>query len=243
MTNQTSLCSAAAIVFAAAALNPGWARAAEDTGRFYASLRLGPSLVQDMDFAQRTTANLALNPEAGFALGGALGYGVTKSLRVELDLGYGRNTLTGSFQQNVQVFIGCGELPSSPCLNPDVDGDVATIGGFAMVYYDPPVEGRLKPFIGAGVGFVSVALDVGTGARMNNGTLSRYDIIDSSDSRLGYRGTLGVAYDLGGVELMLGYSYAMTDRLEMPGKGTYVSFTFDQRATSHAINAGARYRF
>jgi len=165
----------------------------------YANLRIGPSFVQDMNFAEATTANLALDPDVGFVINGAVGYRFNDAIRLEFDLGYGRNDLTGAFQQNVQVLVPCGEITSAPCLDPDVNGEIATLSGFATAYYDLPVAGPLKPYVGAGIGLVEADMNVGTRAALNSGAVSRYAIIDGADTLLGYRALLGVNYDLGGV--------------------------------------------
>ena len=230
------------VLAAAATFLPLSAQADVGTG-LYGSFRAGPSLLQDLDFAEAATANLALNPDTGFVLGGAVGYRVTDTLRLEFDLSYARNDLSGTFQQNVQAFVPCGEIAGNPCLSPRVDGDVAAISGFGMAYYDLPVMGRLKPYLGIGVGFVNADLDVGARATMNSGTVSRFAIFNTSDTLIGYRGAVGVAYDLGGVDLTLGYTYTLTDRMDVPGKGTLVSFTYNRRLTTHAVSAGVTYNF
>jgi len=226
----------------AAIFMPMSAQAGEGAG-FYGSLRAGTSLLQSMNFAEASTANLALNPAAGFVVGGAAGFHVTDDLRLELDLSYARNDLVGRFQQNVQAFVPCGQVAGNPCLSSRVDGDIASTSGFGMAYYDLPVIGPLKPHLGLGVGLVSVDMGVGASATMNNGTASRFTVIDGSNTLLGYRGDIGVAYDLGDIDLTLGYTYTLTDRLGVAGKGTLVSFDFDRRPTTHAISAGVSYEF
>ena len=105
----------------------------------------------------------------------------------------------------------------------------ASAASLAWAYYDLPVLGSLKPYIGLGAGFVKADLDVGARATMNSGTVSRFAIIDSSDTLIGYRGAVGIAYDLGTVDLTLGYTYTLSDRMHAPGKGALVSFDFDRR--------------
>ena len=231
---------AAAVMLAPVALSPTLAQA--DTG-FYGQLRLGASVLENLHFADPATANLNLNPDTGIAASGAIGYRVLDPLRVELELGYSHNNVTGAFQQNVLVFVGCGTIPGQPCLAPTVNGDIEAVSGFAVAYYDFPSIGSLKPFAGIGLGFVNANVDVGTVATMNDGTRSRFAILDGSDTVLGYRGTLGVAYDIGPVDLTLGYTYTFTDRMNLPGKGTYVTFNFDRRIKTHTINAGVVYNF
>ena len=122
----------------AATFMPLMAQADDGTGS-YGSLCAGPSLLQDLYFAEAATANLALNPSVGFVVGGEVGYHVTDALRIEFYLGYARSDLSDAFQQNVQVFVPCGEIANNPCLAPRVDGDIASLSGFGMAYYNLPV--------------------------------------------------------------------------------------------------------
>jgi opacity protein-like surface antigen len=218
------------------------ANASAETG-LYGSLKLGGSILQDMNFSEASTANLSLDPNAGFSLSGGVGYRFGNAIRLEFDLGYGDNSLDGGFQQNVQAFVPCGELPGNPCLDPNVDGKAKSLSGFVTGSYDLPVAGAFKPYIGVGVGFIDVDLHVDTRAAMNAGTVSRFDIINGSDTVVGYRGTLGVAYDMGDVDLTLAYTYTFTDRMNIPGKGTLVTFDFDRRMRAHALMAGGSYNF
>jgi len=215
---------------------------AADSG-FYGKLYAGPTAAQDMNFANAATANLALNPGVGFVLGGEVGYRLTDAFRFAFDLGYGRNDLTGQFQQNNQVMVPCGEMPNNPCLAPNVDGNVANLSGFAMAYYDLPVAGALRPYLGLGLGLVRADLSVGARSTMNNGTVSRFTILDGSDTVLGYRGTIGVSYDVGPTNLSIGYTYSTGNRFNVPGKGPNLSFDFDRRLTTHALKVGVSYNF
>lgn len=230
-------------ILAAAMLTPAFASAQSGDSGFYGTFEVGPSIVEDMNFAEATTANLNIDPKAGIAVRGGLGYRLTEPLRIELSLGYSHNNLNGGFQQNVQVIIPCGTIPGQPCLNPNVDGNIDGFSGFLNGYYDFPAIGALKPYAGIGVGFVSADFDVGADGLMNDGTRSRFAILDESDTVVGYRGTLGAAYPVGPVDLTLAYTYTFTDRVNVAGRGTYVNFNFDKRVNTHTINVGAVYRF
>ena len=234
---------AGAAMTAVATGMPHFAQAQDAAGGFYTSLRIGPSILQDMNFADRSTADLSLDPATGFGVSGALGYRFADSLRIEAELGYGRNDLAGTFQQNVQAFVPCGEIAGNPCLDPKVDGKIGAVSGFAMAYYDFPEVGRLRPYAGLGLGFVNVNLDVGARASMNDGVRSRFDIIDGSDTVMAYRGMVGLAYELGAAAVTVGYGYTFTDRMNVPGRGPLVSFDFDRRFKAHALNVGVTYRF
>ncbi len=217
--------------------------AADSASGIYGSVRVGPTFVGDMNFSESTTADLNLNSKTGWMVGGAVGYRFYDTFRLEFDLAYGSNDLNGTFQQNVQAFVPCGETPGNPCLDPSTDGDLESLSGFATVYYDFPALGQIRPYAGIGVGFVDIDLDVGTRATLNDGPASRFTIINGSDTVLGYRGSLGLIYPIGSADLNLGYTYTFTDRPNFAGQGTLVSFNFDRKVHRHAVAAGLTYRF
>jgi opacity protein-like surface antigen len=164
-------------------------------------------------------------------------------IRLEASLGYGRNGLNGTFAQNVQAFVPCGETATNPCLAPTVDGRMRSLTGFGMAYVDIPTAVPVTPYIGAGIGFVRTDLDVGTQGRLNSGTTSRFAIIDGADTVLGYRAAAGVARSLGPAEVSLGYTFTRTAALSLPGRGPLVSFTFNRPITTHSFTAGVTYKF
>lgn len=231
-----------AALLAAAVVAPVAAQAQSESP-FYGKLQLGGTAAQNMNFSDATTANLNLDPDVGVAITGTIGYRLAAPLRLEAQLGYGHNNLNGTFQQNVQVLVPCGTIAGQPCLAPNVTGNMDTFTGFLMGYYDFPQLGMLKPYAGVGVGFVNVDMDVGSVGTMNDGTRARFAILDRSDTTVGYRGAVGVAYDMGPVDLTLGYTYTFTDRLDVPGRGPNVSFNFNKRVNTHTINAGVVYNF
>lgn len=226
-----------------AAITSAGAYAADQSSNFCGSIHVGPAFVEDMNFSESTTADLSLNPKTGWAVGGALGYRFYDTFRVEFDLAYSSNELSGTFQQNVQAFVPCGEFAGNPCLDSSTDGDIDSLAGFATVYYDFPAVGQIRPYAGIGVGFVDIDLEVGTRATLNDGPVSRFAIINGSDTVLGYRGSLGLTYPIGPADLNLGYTYTFTDRLNLAGQGTLVSFDFDRKMNRHAVAAGPTYRF
>ena len=217
--------------------------AAEQRSDFYGSLRFGSAFVEDMNFSDSTSADLGLNPKTGWTAGGALGHRFFDALRMEFDLAYTANKMNGTFQQNVQTLVPCGEFPGNPCLDPTVDGDISMLTGFAMAYYDFPLIGQIRPYVGLGVGFIDINLDVGTRATLNDGPVSRFAIIDGSDMVIGYRYSLGLTYAVGSADLTLGYMYTFNDRPAFESLGTLVSFSFDRKVKNHAVVVGLIYRF
>jgi len=209
----------------------------------YATVRGGPTAVPDMTFSQSSTATLKLDPSTGWTLESAVGMHVAPMVRVEASLGYGRNGLGGSFTQNVQAFVPCGETANNPCLSPNVDGKVRTLSGFGMAYVDIPIGVLVTPYVGAGIGFVRADFDVGAQGRLNTGSSGRFSIMDGSDTALGYRATAGISRGIGPAEVSLAYTFTRTDGFNVPGRGPLVNFTFDRPMTMHSFTAGVSYKF
>lgn len=219
------------------------AQATERESGLYGSIHVGPAFAGAMNFTEASTADLNLDPKTGWKLGGALGYRFLDNFRVEFDLAYVRNQLRGTFQENVQAFVPCGEFTGNPCLDSAVDGDLSALTAFTAAYYDLPKIGRVKPYVGLGLGLVDFDLGVGTRATLNDGPVSRFMIIDGSNTVLGYRGILGVAYDVGPVDASLGYSYTFANRPSFAGQSPLVSFAFDRKINIHALTAKLTYKF
>ncbi len=210
---------------------------------FYGALRAGATEPATMTFAQPTTANLSLDSQTGWVLEGALGYHLSDLLRAEVAVSYGMNNLRGRFQENVVTIAACGNTPSFPCLSPDVTGDINTLGAFGMGYVDLPFGILFKPYLGAGLGLIRVDANAQSRASMNNGTVSRFDIIDANNSVLAVRGKVGFTTSVGLADVDVAYSFTVTDKLSLPGRGPNVTFTFDRRMTTHSLTAGVTYRF
>lgn len=218
-------------------------RAEEQSSGFYGSFRVGPSFVEGMSFAEASTADVDLNPKTGWLVGGALGYRIIDAVRLELDLAYAASDLRGTLQENVQAFVPCGEFEGNPCLDRNVDGDISALTGFAAAYYALPRVGQIRPYVGFGIGLVDIDLDVGSRATLNDGPVTRFAIVDGSDTILGYRGALGFSYDVGALDFSFGYSYTFADRPSVAGNSPLVSFAFDPKVNIHALSAGLTFKF
>ncbi|MDX2143823.1 MAG: outer membrane beta-barrel protein [Rhodospirillaceae bacterium] len=210
---------------------------------FYGSLKTGAAMPGDLDFSDRATSDLRLDSETGWTLGGALGYRFSPLLRAELALDYLDADVDGSYRENVFA-VPCGTFANQPCLGPAVDGDVNALSGFAMGYFDVDTGTSLSPYLGAGLGFSRIGVDVNTTARLNNGTSSPLAIVDDSDTAFGYRATAGVSYTLKAAMIDVGYSYTRHDKSSFAAKGSAVqAFAFRPRLDSHDIKAGVRLAF
>ena len=216
--------------------------AAQEQGpyaRFYGGL----TSVQGMTFNDATSADLDLDGGTGLTFGGALGYRFGSGFRTELDLAYSEANVDGTFQENVQTFVPCGEISNSPCLDGQVDGDYTSLSALVMAYYDFAMGGRVTPYVGSGIGLIDADLDATTPGALNDAETIDFALLDGSDTELAYRLAAGLAYDAGAFDILLDYSWTRSGRLALAGRGAFTSFAFDRRINAHTFTVGARYTF
>lgn len=117
---------------------------AEDN-KFYAKLNTGVSVLGDQDFKQTGVASGGATGtgeySSGWVGGGALGYRITDNWAAELALEYRNNGADKT------------KFSDGTSLN---DGDFASLIAFANGYYrfDPVMNTKLRPYLGAGIGLV-----------------------------------------------------------------------------------------
>lgn len=216
--------------------------AAQEPGA-YGRLYGGMTSVEGMTFNDATTADLDLDGGSGFTFGGSLGYGFGNGFRTELDVARSQADLDGTFQENVQVFVPCGEISNSPCLNGTVDGEYEGLSAFAMAYYDFAAGSSISPYIGLGIGLLDADLEATTPGALNDATTIDFALLDGSDTELAYRIAAGVGYDVGAFDILLDYSWTRSGKLALAGQGAFTTFGFDKRVNAHSFTLGVRYAF
>ncbi len=243
LRQRAATASTVAVVTLAAMTTLAAAQGVSGDAGAYGRIYGGLSSIEDMSFADPATADLTLNGGSGLIFGGALGYSFGNGFRTELDVARSSADLDGALTENVQAFVPCGETPSNPCLDPDIDGDYTGWSGMAMAYYEFSTGSALMPYIGVGVGLVDVDLEAETIGRLKDGASSEFAIVDGSDSEFAYKLAAGAAYDIGAFDITLDYSYLRTGRVALDGRSAYTSFIFDRRANVHSFTVGARAAF
>lgn len=216
--------------------------AAQDAG-LYGRLYGGVATVGGLSFADPATANLDLKGGSGLTFGGAIGVKTGTGFRAELDLTLSEADLDGTFVENVQVFVPCGEISMSPCLDGRVDGEFEGRSAFAMGFYEFDTGNALSPYIGAGLGLYEVEIEATTPGALNDADTIEFVLLDDSDSKLAYRLAAGFAYDVGAFDITADYSWTRTGKSSLDGQGAFVTFDYDRRATVHQFTIGARYSF
>ena len=207
---------ALALVFALALL-PAEARAAEDTG-LYLTGTIGYSISSDSKNSLGSTASISNAPSFRLGLGREFSL-----IRVEGEVGYVKadaDTLSSP-----QVGGGAARNAS---------GSATTWSFMVNSYFDPDVSGKIKPYIGVGLGAVRVNL--------NSITAPGFTTADDSDTVFAAQGMAGVGYALTPTVLVsIGYRYFWSRDLSLrDSAGT--SYTSDG-PRSHNVDLGVRYRF
>ncbi|MBL8631449.1 MAG: porin family protein [Rhodospirillaceae bacterium] len=233
-----------AAVIATSAVTASTAHAQADEG-FYGALHGGAVFPENINSSKGSTAQLHLDPDTGWQLGGTYGYRFGNGFRGELAIDYLHADANGRYSETAIAGVPCGTLAAQPCLGPAVDGNFNSWSGFAMAYYDLNVGNNLHPYVGGGLGFLRTGLEAETTARMNNGTTSSFDIVDGHDTEFAYRLTAGVAYDISPTtKFDVGYTFTRSGRYAMDGRGSLIpAFDFDGRTQTHAVKAGLQFTF
>jgi opacity protein-like surface antigen len=217
-------------VLAAAILLTPMAAAAqsyEDLSKgIYFELRGGGAYLTDSDI-DASAAGLSASGEAefdpGFAIEGAAGYEHSSGFRGEVAVGYRRNDiedLSGGGTSCSSLGISCG-------------GEVETVSIMANGYYAFNVEGKFKPFIGAGAGIARVDAELEVGIPGFGSAKASDD-----DTVFAYQGIAGVSYEINETLTLSGlYSYFATEDLSF---GDSATGQLDAEYQSHNFMLGLR---
>jgi opacity protein-like surface antigen len=196
-----------AVVAALAVANPA-------SAKFYIFGSGSWTSVQDADVQQGTAPAGSLEHESGWAFTGGIGYIIGPKLRSELELGYRTNDVE-------RLTVPAFGVPAGTA-----NGDVSVFSGMVSAYYDVVTWGPITPYLGAGVGFGNIDVDI-TVAGVNT---------QRSDTSFAYQGMAGIRYALtSSVDLKLGYRYfALLD----PQLGSTES-----EYKSHNVEFGIAFKF
>ena len=189
---------------------------------WYLALRGGASFATDTSFDA-----LGTTVDSGYDIGpfvaGAVGYHFQNTgLRAEAEIGY----LTNAIEHH--------DIAGTGTFTDDASGDSSAFFGLASIYYDLPLDSRIKPFVGAGIGLADVSFS-------GLGTTPGGTLLDDSDTAFAWHLTGGIGYDISeNVALEVGYRYLAFDGVDVTASdGTPSSID----TSDHIVFAGLRYRF
>jgi opacity protein-like surface antigen len=160
--------------------------------------------------------------ELGWAAGAAVGYGFDIGLRAEAEVAYRMNELD-------QANIAIAAL--------DLDGDTTALSIMGNLWFDIPLNGPVRPFLGGGLGMAQVSLNDVEVPAIGPGTF-----VDDSDWVFAYQLGGGIAFQVApGVDVTAEYRYFGTDDPEFELEAAPVDAEYEY--SSHSVLFGIRYSF
>ncbi len=195
-----------AITLAGWAMSPAYADARKG---FYIGAGVGSMLPQNSSVDEAGTVNSAkYDLDPGFATNVAAGYAFGNGFRTELEVAF---------------------ADVDPSMDPGADVD--TLSAMINAIYELPTGGRVRPYIGAGLGVVRTDYD---GTEPLTGI-----VVNDADTKLGVQGIAGVSFQATEqMDLFLDYRYLYTGKLEL---AAVTSETIKATNKNHILMAGLRY--
>ena len=188
---------------------------------FYLSLFGGYSNLTPVTISD-STGDFRIDAGDGYLLGAALGQYQGRNLRTEIEF---------SFRDNDLISV---TSPSDPTFLPPnfESAGVRSYAGMANAiweFIEFPTN-RIKPYVGAGFGFVNVE------AQATVGEMSAFEGIDNSDSSFGYQAFAGLNFQANEtLDVFAEYRYMKADSLQLG------NFGFDYETSN--IFGGLRIKF
>lgn len=178
--------------------------------------------------------NIDTRVETDFTLGISLGFGYRLGpTRLEAEY-------FSDYHRVYNVEIGA----SSPITAGDYAGRMGVTGGMANIFIDLPASGRMRPYLGAGLGVAHVrALYNEKFCFLFLFCSTPNDIVDDSDWAHAWQAMAGFSHRTEGsnTEWSIGYRYFETEDLEFVTTG---GDPFRQEnLKSHTLNIGVRWYF
>jgi len=165
-----------------------------------------------------------LSLDDGTAFYFSLGRMNGRNLRTEIELSFRDNDITS-------LLTADGELPAS--------GDLQTFSGMTNVYWEfiKSPTGRLKPYIGAGVGFLSATTDLRLASDLGSSATE-----SDSSSSFAYQWMAGINFKVSNhLDLYGEYRFVEADGFGIQSDRDDLSGDFDYSANS--VGGGLRWKF
>jgi opacity protein-like surface antigen len=180
--------------------NPAFAN--EKLPRVYAGVAGGAVFPNEFDTSlqidiggEKLKASADMQFDTGQAVGGLIGYAVTKRIAIEAELGHATFAMD---QLDLSLSKGRHRLEGSV----KVDGEVDAWTGFGNVVVAPLGVGIITPYVGAGAGFAHFDFDIKS-AEVFGGQIPIG--ADQSETKLALKGIVGA-------NLALGYHFGLGAR-------------------------------
>jgi opacity protein-like surface antigen len=160
--------------------------------------------------------------DLGWGAGAAVGYAFDFGLRAEAEVAYRMNDLD-------QASLGPVAL--------DLEGDTTALSIMGNLWFDIPLGGPVRPFVGGGLGMAQVSLNDVEVPALGSGTF-----VDDSDWVFAYQLGGGIAFRVApAVDITAEYRYFGTDNPEYSLDAAAVDAEYEY--SSHSVLFGLRYHF
>jgi len=189
------------------------ANACAQEREYYLNVDAGASLVQDLNIKGGNT--IQLNP--GGRIDGAFGWQFFKSLAAEFETGFTLNSVDKIGDVSVSSYGGSADIYQIPLL--------------VNLVYTPSIHGKIKPYIGAGVGGIATVADMQT--PLGN--------VNDTDFTFGYQGFAGARWELSPCA-DIGLAYKFMGSLDHSWSSRGVTLKTDPMFT-HAFLLSFRWKF
>jgi len=193
---------------------------------YYVAIRGGATFAEDTDFEvlgldvdnEYDDVGYMISGAVGMSMAGLTGIG---GLRGEVELGY----LENEIDQHV--------IAGAPVGSEDSFGETSAFYGLVNLYYDFNHFGRIKPFIGGGIGFAHVDFD-------DHGTTATDVVLSDDNNGFAYQLSAGANIAVSeSVDIELGYRYMGITDVELEAvDGTASDIDVD----NHIVYGGLRFK-
>jgi len=196
----------------------------------YVFVNGGAGILEPVQFKLASTGDTGrYQYRLGYSTTGGFGYGFGDGIRVELDGDYIHNTVH--------------KIDDSSGLQTVTHGAELDYGGFVNALYDASVGLPIYPFVGAGVGFQTVAYDTSIGSY--NATNGHYGLVFNNKVSLAYDVIAGVSYPIRqvpGLSLTAEYRFMQLVQSRAHRVSSFGGRILMGRESTHAILVGVRYQ-
>lgn len=206
----------------------------------------------------------------GYNFSFLLGYAFENGLRLEAEAGYIHSCLTEIEVKEPGTLVSQVGLDSSnsPCLSgaagctpygdldpvrqgaikesskgeKDVGGGVSAFAFMLNAYYDMNTDGKIVPYVGAGLGVLNLSTDVESAEGVTDGNV----LLDDNDSVFAYQVGTGLGYKIegDGSDIILSVDYRYLASFEDPEfTGETTGTTVKTEFAGHYIGGGIRLAF
>lgn len=200
--------------------------------QYYVSGNVGAFQLMDADTtasAPGVSATGGFEFKRGYGVNGAVGLSLG-NLRMDGEISYRGADFDQGTLSSITV---SGTTFSFSGATGDVSGDVTALALMGNLWYDIDLGGKLKPFIGGGIGAARIDANIDSiaGVPLNVG---------GDDTVFAYQAGVGVGYEINqNLVATLGYRFFGTDKPKFESQGV----TVESEYRTHNIEVGMRFKF